>query len=483
METPRTNAGNPAIRYLLLPTLGAIAAIVSFAIAAPYNGSLTNRGLSPEDPTSHYTFATRWAEVQYPAFGALLCGSFCLVLATQRKGVLIGILSGVVGTVLGGFVGLAAGNASDMLGIALERRAGTLPIVPDVIWCLVVPTSLALTVAIASGPTIQRVKRGFLAAGVAFLVSGVARQAAGMMMLPMLLQGDKPSFSITSNPADMMDSIVAASLPVWLGQTIAVGVVLGLLISAAETMFRNGSLRLILGRNEGRSWNLDYAINRIGSAEGLEVQVRGMPGVEPLHAQLVRQGNGFFVQALGPTPVLLNGQPVQSGQVFHGSTITLGAANFVFTSGSRSAPYVQPPASPNAYAPPAAVPAWRPPPVQASACQPETPISRPGGRPSDPARPSPALIAPRLVAADGREFALNLGSNTIGRDADNSICVNDSTVSRHHAEILLDNSGARLSDLGSSNGTRVNGSAVQGVSQLKPGDQVQFGATSFSFQS
>ena len=63
---------------------------------------------------------------------------------------------------------------------------------------------------------------------------------------------------------------------------------------------------------------------------------------------------------------------------------------------------------------------------------------------------------------------------TIGREDDNSIRLNDERVSRFHAKIQDDGNREILTDLESTNGTRVNGHPVQ-LRVLQPGDQVSIG--------
>jgi len=54
-------------------------------------------------------------------------------------------------------------------------------------------------------------------------------------------------------------------------------------------------------------------------------------------------------------------------------------------------------------------------------------------------------------------YALHEGANQIGRNATAEVCLDDSTVSRHHARIVVTPAGVTLEDLGSRNGTFVNG--------------------------
>lgn len=64
---------------------------------------------------------------------------------------------------------------------------------------------------------------------------------------------------------------------------------------------------------------------------------------------------------------------------------------------------------------------------------------------------------------------------TVGRLADNTLQIEDGSVSSHHAEFVLENGEYHLKDKGSTNGTFVNGEQVTEVI-LKDGDQVRFGS-------
>ena len=64
---------------------------------------------------------------------------------------------------------------------------------------------------------------------------------------------------------------------------------------------------------------------------------------------------------------------------------------------------------------------------------------------------------------------------TIGRVAKNDIAIDDSEVSRNHARLIADGDGYILEDLGSTNGTFVNGKKLSGKQALKPGDVINLG--------
>src|SRR5438874_3045582 len=60
---------------------------------------------------------------------------------------------------------------------------------------------------------------------------------------------------------------------------------------------------------------------------------------------------------------------------------------------------------------------------------------------------------------------------TIGREEGNVLRLNDERVSRFHAKVQFDNGEVIITDLDSTNGTRVNGNVVQ-IRRLRPGDRV-----------
>lgn len=106
----------------------------------------------------------------------------------------------------------------------------------------------------------------------------------------------------------------------------------------------------------------------------------------------------------------------------------------------------------------------------------------------DPA-PTVAPVAalggpPRLVRSDGVEFALSPDGNTIGRDFACTIAWADqSSVSRRHAEIALENGAWIVKDLGSTNGTFVNGAKAAGPTRLNPGDTLILGQVTARFEA
>ena len=87
----------------------------------------------------------------------------------------------------------------------------------------------------------------------------------------------------------------------------------------------------------------------------------------------------------------------------------------------------------------------------------------------------------RLIVGD-REITLAIGEHVLGRSGDASILVDEAGVSRQHARITIDADTATLRDLGSKNGTIVNGSTVEGPVRLTDGAIILLGATALTFR-
>jgi pSer/pThr/pTyr-binding forkhead associated (FHA) protein len=75
-----------------------------------------------------------------------------------------------------------------------------------------------------------------------------------------------------------------------------------------------------------------------------------------------------------------------------------------------------------------------------------------------------------------RELVLPAGSYVIGRSTACQLALDDAMVSRRHARLVIDDGGARIEDLGSSNGVYVNGERVDESRKLEAGDQLTIGS-------
>jgi len=80
-------------------------------------------------------------------------------------------------------------------------------------------------------------------------------------------------------------------------------------------------------------------------------------------------------------------------------------------------------------------------------------------------------------------------TTTLGRKSDNDIQLNDAVASSHHAKIIIkpnqyleEQMDAKIEDLGSTNGTQVNGCIIKSI-DLRNGDDIQIGTQHFTFEN
>ena len=87
-----------------------------------------------------------------------------------------------------------------------------------------------------------------------------------------------------------------------------------------------------------------------------------------------------------------------------------------------------------------------------------------------------------LLLLDGRRMVVGPAGSTLGRSRQCDVVLSDPNVSRQHAEIRPRGGSWVLTDLGSTNGSRINGRAVQGLEVIRPGDEIELGSTVLRFE-
>jgi hypothetical protein len=95
------------------------------------------------------------------------------------------------------------------------------------------------------------------------------------------------------------------------------------------------------------------------------------------------------------------------------------------------------------------------------------PAGRPGGR--------------ALLVGEGKNTVLSGSRMLIGRSRDCDVTLDDPNVSRRHAELRNEDGRWIVTDLGSTNGVKVNGRRAESAA-LEPGDELQFGLARFRFE-
>ena len=101
---------------------------------------------------------------------------------------------------------------------------------------------------------------------------------------------------------------------------------------------------------------------------------------------------------------------------------------------------------------------------------------------AEPMNSSPRLVEAALVLQNGERVTLDTDSLKIGRQASCRVVFNDSNVSREHAQMRRSTDGWKLLDLGSTNGTKINGVKITEEQVLVNGDELGFGTSSAKFE-
>jgi len=86
------------------------------------------------------------------------------------------------------------------------------------------------------------------------------------------------------------------------------------------------------------------------------------------------------------------------------------------------------------------------------------------------------------VCAEERHVLLGEGEVVIGRSSYCSLVLDNETLSRVHASLRVVDDGIELVDMGSSNGTFVNGVAIKGPTRVRPGDDILLGKTKITIE-
>ncbi len=97
-------------------------------------------------------------------------------------------------------------------------------------------------------------------------------------------------------------------------------------------------------------------------------------------------------------------------------------------------------------------------------------------------RPVREATLPLRLQGNGTEYPLSQGSNVIGRTADAAVCIDRTEVSRCHARVVVNGTTATVEDLGSKNGTFLNGQRLHQPTVLADGDEIWIGRSVARFR-
>jgi len=102
-----------------------------------------------------------------------------------------------------------------------------------------------------------------------------------------------------------------------------------------------------------------------------------------------------------------------------------------------------------------------------------------------PAQPAPGgrlVVQESPVLKEGDEYSVDSAPLTIGRGGKNDVAIDgDEFASSRHVRFEPRRDGVWVQDLGSTNGTYVNGVRIEGAQRLEPGDVIRVGETDLRF--
>jgi pSer/pThr/pTyr-binding forkhead associated (FHA) protein len=266
--------------------------------------------------------------------------------------------------------------------------------------------------------------------------------------------------------------------------------------------------RLVSRREDGTVRSVVFGrMARIGTARDAEVHVQG-DGVAPVHARVQVDGEGVFIEdTSGAAGTFVNGERILDPRPLnHLDVITVGDGvslvmllNDLGAQPTRalSAVPAPPPEGLDAQTRVAMQRVAQKPPAaldMKTVVAPRMAMPTPGGLDAKtgearqkvpasspaPARPdaTSSRIGVKLTGTTGT-FESGAGRCIVGRDSDATFQIDSKEVSRRHAVISVSPTGVSVQDLGSFNGTKVNGTKISGVAPLKDGDHVSFASFVF----
>ncbi len=438
----------------------------------------------------------RWEQIVLLMFGGLLGAVVGGLDGLSRGGAVwiwrglgIAALLGVIGATFG--AGLGGGIANGIFGPTWENT-GALPI--RMVGRTLVFVGIGAFVGAGIGGASLNVRKlvqgatGGLLGGAA---AGVVFDPLGTVLAPTILAMRGQTSGEVGGPSRMIAWVV-------------LGAMVALMIGLVERLTRKAWLRADFGRNEFKEWPLDAAQNFVGRGETCHVILRGDPQIAPVHASITKQGSQYVVADAGtPVGTFVNGHRIAQASLNAGDVVQIGSfalrfmvksAQAAYAPHMQAAPQPGPGPMPGPMQPPMGIPTpgmpppgygmpaqAMPPPGYGAPTQAMTPLYGPTPGQPTVAFPAGGAMGSTLVALDGphtgRRFPVG-GVLEIGREASGIALTGDANASRRHASVAPGPGGLQVTDLGSTNGTYVDGARIQSAI-ARPGSTVRVGGTTF----
>src|SRR5688572_171804 len=224
----------------------------------------------------------------------------------------------------------------------------------------------------------------------------------------------------------------------------------------------------IVSLTDGREYKVGVRPLVFGREAAADVVVAGSD-VSRRHAELQIRGDGYWLADMSANGSYVNGERVRGERrLGRGDVIRMGDEEFRFHADSDPEP----------------APAPLPPPPGAEQRLHDTLFGVPAFKPEPSRIPAPAAAGPlasllvRSGPLKGERMQIRVPIANVGRADYNDVVLPDPSVSTMHAKLQSRGGVWMLSDLGSTNGTFVDGELVSGEMPLGPGATIRFGEVS-----
>jgi pSer/pThr/pTyr-binding forkhead associated (FHA) protein len=449
--------------------LGAAAGLGAWAVLEPFSPGLA----SPEAWTRYEVF---FALIMAGFIGGAIGG-----LNGWNKGskthMLLGVLIGATLGALLGFVGFQIGGRI-AVGITGGASISDAAVVPRMLGRMIAFSMFGAGIGLgmgASGRSVKRAWVGALGGLVGGLVAGALFDPISVALSPIMIAAKGGFESVGPDGIPRVESEIGAPGRAAMG--VSLGAAIGLFTSIFLLATKTAWVRQVLGRNEGREWIIDAPQTTLGRSESAHIPLFGDNNVAPLHAVIERRGPQFILRDMGtPIGIGVNGQRVHEFALFDGAQIQIGSHALIFMMREGAARQAA-----------EAARSWTPPPRPPDPGPASGPMPQPAPQtvafPAQPAAPTQAHAAPQfaLVILDGPrtgERVAILGPTDFGREGVAVSFPADVVISRRHASVSPAPDGLLVKDLGSTNGTFLNGARISEAT-IRAGDVVKMGSTSF----
>ncbi|HRF59810.1 MAG TPA: FHA domain-containing protein [Fimbriimonadaceae bacterium] len=356
----------------------------------------------------------------------------------QFRSFLVGLLLGGAlcygGSALVDIVTLRMALGFDPNAMVTLRQYDQIHSVGFNLYYLVVPTSLAVALTIAVGISKFTLARGAISAVLAMVISGVIVHLALLVVMPFIVA----SVVNASDPTQIdLNNILRPAL---VAHLFGMGFGAAMAFAVAELVYKPAWLRGTSGIIEGRTFTLPTPEGHIGTYEGNEIRVPGDGSVAPIHALVTQAGESYDLRPV-EGEVRVNGKVIMSHRLQDNDRIEIGTLRLQY----------------------------------------RTRLCPSGGKvtPIELAKVVPAAPANPIIEIEdalGQFHRLRSGRNVLGREVGVDLAFPaEPTVSRRHAAIEISPTGFTIEDLGSSNGTFVNGQSVTTMAALAAGDEIRLG--------